>query len=401
LKRWKKIVLALLLLILVSQAPFVFRRYQLARLRTAVASVNASRVAPIGSDFVDYKGVIHVHSNLGGHSTGTLPEVVRAAKLNGLKFVLMTEHSSAEINTAEQTLSGEHGGVLFIPGNEFSTTQGDRFLVSRRDHGDADGLPSETLLASVKSSGDLSFVAYPGQFHSWNLTGFDGVEVYNLYTNAKQINPLVMFFDGLWCYRSYSDLLFARFYERPSAELARYDDLIRNQNRRIVAIAGNDAHQNVGFGLSDSSGKKLLYAQLDPYDRNFQIVRNHLLLKNSEQFNQASVLEALRSGHSYIAFDLFGDPTGFLFSAKSTGEERIMGDEVNWSDGLRLYVNIPVKSHIELIRDGETIASLNESSSMDFPVKQKGVYRVEVFLPQLGSIVADKPWIISNPIYVN
>jgi hypothetical protein len=33
-------------------------------------------------------------------------------------------------------------------------------------------------------------------------------------------------------------------------------------------------------------------------------------------------------------------------------------------------------------------------------VSERGVYRVEVYLPQLGKPVGDKPWIISNPIYV-
>jgi hypothetical protein len=33
-------------------------------------------------------------------------------------------------------------------------------------------------------------------------------------------------------------------------------------------------------------------------------------------------------------------------------------------------------------------------------VTERGVYRVEVYLPQLGGLVAEKPWIISNPIYV-
>ena len=33
------------------------------------------------------------------------------------------------------------------------------------------------------------------------------------------------------------------------------------------------------------------------------------------------------------------------------------------------------------------------------PLTERGVYRVEVYLPQLGA-AGQQPWIISNPIYV-
>jgi len=45
---------------------------------------------------------------------------------------------------------------------------------------------------------------------------------------------------------------------------------------------------------------------------------------------------------------------------------------------------------------------LNESgiTRKDFPVTERGVYRVEVYLPEVEAIIGEKPWIISNPIYV-
>jgi hypothetical protein len=36
----------------------------------------------------------------------------------------------------------------------------------------------------------------------------------------------------------------------------------------------------------------------------------------------------------------------------------------------------------------------------DYTVKDKGGYRVEVYLPQLPGPAGQQPWIISNPIYV-
>src|SRR5919205_31447 len=112
LKRWKKLTLLLLGIIVLSQLPFAYRRFQLARLRREIQALNAGRVAGQADDFKDYAGVIHVHSQLGGHSTGSLADIIEAARQNGLSFVVMTEHPSPVIDTSEMTLRGFQGGVL-------------------------------------------------------------------------------------------------------------------------------------------------------------------------------------------------------------------------------------------------------------------------------------------------
>ena len=122
--RWKKLLLSLLVLFLLSQIPFAYRRYKLGRLHAAIQQLNSQRVVTQANDgLAEFKGVIHVHSFLGGHSTGNFEEIIAAAKSNQLDFVVMTEHPSKNFNTAEMTLKGEHGGVLFINGNEVSGTQ--------------------------------------------------------------------------------------------------------------------------------------------------------------------------------------------------------------------------------------------------------------------------------------
>ena len=75
------------------------------------------------------------------------------------------------------------------------------------------------VLARTRARNALALVAYPEEFKSWNVEGYDGVEVYNVYTNALKINAFAMFFDALWSYRSYPDLLFANFYTRPAGGL--------------------------------------------------------------------------------------------------------------------------------------------------------------------------------------
>ncbi len=197
----KRILLVIFVLIVLSQIPFACRRYKLRRLHAAINQLNSQRTNP--DDFVDYKGVVHVHSFLGGHSSGTFTEIISAAQANQLQFVIMTEHTEKDFDTAAMTLKDVHGGVLFINGNEVSAENGDRSLV----------LP-----------GDVSIVAYPEEFKNWDTPGLDGVEVYNVFTNARQVNPALAFFDVLWSQRSYPELIFALYLKRPDVALQKWDE---------------------------------------------------------------------------------------------------------------------------------------------------------------------------------
>ncbi len=374
----KLILLVVFLILLLSQIPFAYRRYKLRRLNAAIQQLNSQRVAPERwNDFVDYKGVVHVHSFLGGHSSGTFAEIISAAQANQLQFVIMTEHTEKDFDTAAMTLSGTHGGVLFINGNETNTPNGDRLLV----------LPDDVLIA-----------AYPEQFKSLDTPNLKGVEVYNVFTNAKQINPVVAFFDVLWSQRSYPELIFALYLQRPDENLKKWDQALARS--RLTATAGNDAHANIGVSLKDSSGKTLLGIQLDPYETSFRLVRLHVLLEQNKPLDAPGFLEAVKAGHCFIGFDFLGDPSGFTFEAENSGERKIQGDEISLKPETRLRVQTAVSSRVVLLKDGAVFLDESGISAKELPITERGVYRVEVYLPQLGNLVAQKPWIISNPIYV-
>ena len=402
-KRWKKVLLIALGLFLLFQIPFIYRRVRLGYLRSAIQQVNAERVVdPSASAYTDYKGVMHVHSSLGGHSTGNFTEIIEAAERNRLSFVLMTEHTSPLMDTSGMTLKGLHAGVLFINGNEVNTASHDRLLLvpGSAEAASANTIGTQEVLAQQKAQSRLSFIAYPHEFRSWEVSDYDGMEVYNLYTNTKKINYFVTFFDWLWSYWSYPDLMFARFFERPAEELKKWDELVAAKNQRIVAVAGSDAHANVGFRLGDYTGKRLIGVHLDPYERTFSLVRNHVLIEKEKPLTEETLAAGIKSGHCYIAFDIFGDATGFTFTADNNRERRIMGDEIELLGGVRLLVTTPVKSRVLLIKDGQVIRDEDGAAQKEFPIGERGIYRVEVYLTQLGSLVKDKPWIISNPIYV-
>ena len=125
----KRIFLVLLVLFLLAQIPFIYRRYQTGKLAEKIAQLDAQRTTFTDPNFKEYKGIIHAHTNIGGHSSGTFDELIAAANANDLDFVLMTEHVSDTVDTAALTLNGVYGKTLFVGGNEVETTDSDRFLL--------------------------------------------------------------------------------------------------------------------------------------------------------------------------------------------------------------------------------------------------------------------------------
>ncbi|HEX8072563.1 MAG TPA: CehA/McbA family metallohydrolase [Pyrinomonadaceae bacterium] len=401
---WLKGALLAALLFLLTQTPFIYHRYQLGRLAAAIQQFNAQRapLAPTEDPYADYAGVLHVHSALGGHSTGTLADIVRAARASNLAFVVMTEHPAADMDTAAQTLRGWHGGVLFIPGSETSESADDRLLTFGADAHAPDappGTPTQELIDRAKQAGQLVFVAHPETFRSWQTAhGFDGMEVYNLHADARHVRPAALFFDGLWSYRAYPHLLWTRFAQPPVENLRRWDEMIAT-GRKVVAVAGNDAHQNVGLSLQHLTGRPIIKLELDPYERSFQVVRTHVILDRAQPFDTDTLLAALAAGHAYVAFDLLCDAGGFRLTADNGQGRKLPGDEIALGAGVRLRVATPVESRIVLVKDGQPFDAAT-AARHEWTLTRSGVYRVECYLPQLGPPLAAQPWIISNPVYV-
>jgi len=417
--RVKKIVLAVVVLILLSQIPFAYRRYRLGRLHAAIQSLqsnsrksqtqSAEDLKSIDSDdtFYDYKGVVHVHSFLGGHSTGTFQEILSAAESNHLQFVVMTEHVEGEFDTSVMTLKGEHAKVLFVNGNEVSASDGERLLSLPGDISltGSSKLPATEIVANSRARSAFSIAAYPQEMKNADA-GADGLEVYNVFTNARTINPIVAFFDGLWSHRTYPDLVFANYLQRPAEALNIWDAMLAR--RKVVATAGNDAHSNVGISLNDASGNEIVGLKLDPYRVSFALVRLHVLIPGvpvdsmleRQRLDERLLLDALAAGHCFIGFDFLGDPGTFRFEAISGQHRKIQGDEIVLQSDTHLRIVLPVSSRLMIFHDGNVWLDENGVTNKDISVSERGVYRVEVYLPQLGKPVGDKPWIISNPIYV-
>lgn len=392
-KLLKRILLIILAVLIAVQAPFIYRRYKIGQLAAKIEQLNQARTpATADSKYKEYKGIIHAHTNLGGHSTGSFDELIAAANANDLDFVIMTEHWSDTIDTAALTLNGVYGKTLFIGGNEIDTADGDRFLMIP---GSADAaalrkMSTPAVLEKLHAENRLAVVTYPEKFNSWN-SNFDGIEVFSLHTNAKKMNPFTAIFDGIWSFPAYPELMLATYFKRPDENLRKFDEIAAQ--RKISLIAGTDAHSNIGFHLfGDDAGNKGLNIKVDGYGTIFRLARQRVLLEKEEPLTRDSLIAALKTGRSFIGFDVLADTTGFRIEPVDLFEDGISPNH----QGFRIQSPIPAR--IVVLKNGQKIIEDSNTTWVEVDLDLWDVYRVEVYLEQLGPPFDKMPWIISNPI---
>jgi len=395
-KIFKRILIAVAVLVILSQVPFAYRRYMIGQTADKIASDNTARRQIEDARFDEYHGAIHAHSAIGGHSNATFDELIAGANAAGTNFVVMTEHWSDAYDTSAMTLSGQHGNTLFVAGNEIDTADDDRMLMvpGSADAAGLRRLSTRDVAAKLHNEHRLALVTYPERFHSWRAD-IDGVEVFNLHTAAKNINRFTAFFDLLWSGSSYPELVFARSFSRPDENLAKFDSYAEAD--RATLFAGTDAHSNIGFYLlGDETGHKFFGVKLDPYERIFRIMQVHVLIPKGTPLTQDSLLAAISDGRVFVGMDALGDTSGFRFRFG----DRSMGERASVAESNVLTVDLPLKSRVVLYKNGQKAAENAGADHYEFKADGPGVYRVEAYREGLGAAFEAMPWIMSNPIYL-
>ena len=373
--------------------------------------------------FYDYAGALHIHSTY-SDGAGTVAQIAEAANEAGLDFLVLCDHSSLQARTDGQ--DGWRGRTLVLIGTEVTTDTGhllaldvpDSFLPASGDAVEAQ--------KSILGSGGLGFVALPCDLkdHWRDFDRFQegiGLEVFNLSAIARTKINLPTLAEVWRRYKSRRPLrAFHLVSARPGRELKLWDALTAAPGaglpaRRVVGIASLDAHAVMKFA-------RRTYP-FPTYEETFRTLRTHLVMAEplthgevpaherveAGKKDAARVYESLAAGHCYMAYDNYADPTGFVFEAGPTST--LMGDAVTLPSlpgdqqvpGLALVAQSPrTRSLVRLYRDGNLVAAAR-GGRLEYAVAEPGVYRVEVFLyrTRLGSLcLGAKPWIFSNPIYV-
>ncbi|GAB4237026.1 MAG: hypothetical protein Kow00109_10760 [Acidobacteriota bacterium] len=358
----------LLGILLLAQSPFLYRLYRTWELVRFVSSLEETAAA-VNSPFQDLPGVVHVHTAAGGHSLGTYPEVLDAARRLGLRYVFITEHPRRPALFREI----EDPEIVVLYGWEVERKDGGRELRTADD-----SLRIQLLYELTEVPPEVA-----------------GVEVFNIAESARPCNGVLGW--GTWLYHriAFPDYFFFHCWRLDAAKLAFWDR--GTSRRRLAGYAGNNAHQNVGLILTTAAGQRWIEVLVDPYELSFAFVTNHLQLPPGRAVDREAIVAALREGAAYIAFEQVARPRGFYFAGVAEGKPVPPGAEA--PAGSVLLAESPYRVRFRLLWNGQEALVL-DGRRMEYVAETPGAYRLEVYFPNAPALLAGRPWILTNPVYV-
>jgi len=347
-------------------------------------------------------GVIHVHTTAFGGS-GTLTEVIGAAKQADLSFVAITDHNLA-LSDAE-VAAADPPEFAVIDGEEVSTTSG-HFLalgVSGNRWNRGTTFDARSLMSSARHAGAVNFIAHPyglrDQWTDWGATDYDGIEIFNddaVWRKNKVVDIAV----AALLYPINSRLALLRLARTPTENFAKWDQLL--QQRRVAGICGSDAHANLMVNQHT-------IARFPSYLSVFSLARQHVIFDDQpgadpDHANASAILAAIESGSSFCAVDALYPANGFTQTVSSPNATAGPGHSIEWQPNETLHIAVPSGADhpmIRVLRDGHEIAN-QEAQSLDLPLPGPGCYRTEAYLRQPGLTGWHRwtLWIFSNPTYV-
>jgi hypothetical protein len=347
-------------------------------------------------------GVIHVHTNASCGS-GSLPQVVAAAKKADLSFVAITDHNLTL--TDDEVAAADPPEFAVIDGEEVSTASG-HFLAlgisdSRWKRGS--GFDARALMESSRHNGAVTVIAHPfglrDRWSDWGTNAYDGIEIFNDDAAWRKNRVLDIGIAAL-LYPVNSRLALLRLASTPHENFAKWDELLAK--RPVAGLCGSDAHANVLIN-------RWSLARFPSYFSVFSLARQHVLLPDTpghdpEHAGADAILRAIQSGNSFCAVDALSPADGFIQDVSSATALAGPGQSIEWNRSAVLHIKLPAAKGtalIRVLRDGHEIAN-QKGPSLDLTVPGPGRYRTEAYLQQPGLTGWHRwtLWIFANPVYV-
>ena len=342
------------------------------------------------NSFHEIVGAIHIHS-IYSDGTGDIPEISRLGEEAGLDFLLISDHHT--LKGRDEGLQGFYGRLLTLIGYETSDNlDHNHYLVFGCEKVNYD-LYASDYTANIKKSGGIGFIAHPFEKRSpdgeyppypwdaWECKEYDGIEIWNQLSEwtdgLTKLNKIYRFIHPLRSLKA-----------PPSELLTKWDELA--QNRKIIGIAGVDAHS---FKIKVFN---LFKVKIFHYKVTFKSLRNHFLI--SDEFPRGDalraeelIMESLRAGRIFFSNYRRGDAKEFRFTAKCDDRNYTIGDEVSGKN-IEFKVKSPLDAEISLIHNGN-IVKTEQGRYLEYASDSPGVYRAEA--KRNGHA-----WVFTNHIYL-
>lgn len=348
------------------------------------------------------RGAIHVHTTR-SDGTGSVETVAEAAARAGLEFVIFTDHGDGRrIPDPPKYVAG----VLCLDAIEISTTGGHYLALGLARTPYPLGGEARDVVEDVARLGGFGVVAHPESTKPelrWQQgdAPFDGLEWLNADSEWRD--------ESRWrIARALLDYPFrpaeavASILDRPDGALARWDALAGG--RRVVGLAGADAHARIGWRETDPyTGGTLL--RLPSYEASFRAFANRVVLDRpftgEPRADAPQLLAALRAGRIFTQIDALAAPGAFEVEARSGSAAAQAGERLAIAGPATIHARAqaPAGSSIVLFRNGSVVDRERGPELIYAAGEAPGVFRVEVRIPGAPGN-PPIPWIVANPVYV-
>jgi hypothetical protein len=347
------------------------------------------------------RGAIHVHTRR-SDGTGTIDDVAAAAARAGLKFVILTDHGDG---TRRPEPPSYRQGVLVIDAAEISTQDGHVVALGIGASPYPLGGEGRDVIEDIARLGGMSIVAHPAsrkpdlQWLDWT-SSFDGLEWLNGDSEWRDESHMTLL-HALLTYPLRPAETLGKLLDRPEEVLRRWDELA--QRRRVVAVAGADAHARLALRSAPDPYDGSAALRLPGYERvfdAFSIVIPQLRFSGDATEDAARVVGEIRQGHVFSSVDALATPAALSFTATS-GSRQAGGGDVLPLQGpvsVRVASNAPANSTVTLFKDGVQVATSSRAVLEFSGPATPAVYRAEIGLAHAPG-EPPVPWIVTNPIY--
>jgi hypothetical protein len=192
--------------------------------------------------------------------------------------------------------------------------------------------------------------------------------------------------------------------DRPSDTLEQWDRVAKT--RRVIGLAGADAHARLGLRDSTEPYEDRTLARLPSYETSFRAFSNQVILDQpftgDADNDAAKLLDAIRNGRVFTSID--GAVSNGALEVKAVGGAAVArpGESIEATAPIRIEVALaaPPGTSIVVLRDGVPIHRGDTGNVAVDVGGQPAAYRVEAHLPE-HMRPANVPWLLTNPIYIN
>ena len=340
--------------------------------------------------WIERTGVLHVHSRYSDGS-GTLPEILEAARESELDHVVITDHDT--LAARREGWEGSSGDVTIVAGAEVTPRdQGHIVAMNVRSCAGYAVRPNQESMNAIAAEAGYAIVAHPmgtrkrslrihqPAWTEWNHPAVRGLEIWS-YTHD--------WIHGVAWWRLPEAYEFWKFPQRrvrgpDRGILALWDSL--GQTRRLSGLGGLDCHARY---------VPIAGITVFPYAQMFRLLRNHLFVRERDWRADpvAALCDAIAEGRGFTAHDVIADSTGTRCRAlHPDAQTMVLGEEATFVRGIEMEIVLPRPAEIRWFANGACRAR-TVGDAMTVRPAGRGVYRFECWIEGV-------PWIFTNAFYL-